>query len=87
MNADVWKITINLRKKGNPVVTVAGRGPMGNTLRTGGLVTQDRPVALVVGQAFETFDEFDEVAMEAVRRQANKEALSQRAEQAQKEPK
>jgi len=84
MQTDVWKISVNLRKKSGPVVTVAGRGHLGNTLRTGGLANGPDEVRRVVMQAFEQFEEFDEVEYENAMRLSATAQNSQLDEQEQK---
>lgn len=84
MNADVWKISISLRKKSGPVVTVAGRGPLGNTLRASGFAPNKTAIRKVVARAFEGFDEFDEFEMERVRGMASGAVDSELGKQAEK---
>jgi len=87
MKPDVYKISINLRKKDRPVVTVAGRGPLGNILRTGGLVPDRESLKRTVEQAFEEFDEFDEFEYARVTQLAEQAMDGQAGEQAHKEEK
>lgn len=59
METQVWKVTINLRKKGEPYVTVAARGVDGTVIRSGGPITDKKSAAVVVEEAFEAFKSYD----------------------------
>lgn len=63
MNADVYKISINLRKSGGAMVTVAGRGPLGYVLRSSGAIVERKNIGEAVEKALDEFDKFDEVEM------------------------
>jgi hypothetical protein len=81
MNADVWKVDINLRKKSGPVVTVSGRGATGTILRTAAVVEDGVSVREAVGAAITSFEIYDEFEHARAHQLATLAAKAQRGEQ------
>jgi hypothetical protein len=81
MNADVWKVDINLRKRTRPVVTVSGRGATGTILRTASVLETDVDVREAVQNAVKSFEVYDEFEHARAHQLATLAAKSQQGEQ------
>lgn len=84
MKTDVWKISINLRRKGTQVVSVAGRGPTGCTIRTAGIANSSEDLQKFIAGAFDSFDKFSEEEADNSKKLAYLQSVAQRAEQERK---